>query len=220
VVALKPKYLVSPRQATRNFGFRQFLLVLGLGCGIALVLASKLVPQPSPISVWVVLFFTAASGILGWQLLIETKLIEFRPWGAWFPNEFQDAIVQFNRPDWMKHRPPEVRRIEFRSESLFVELDMGPGNIVSIETGWEFVQDITLENVEGKPHVGFRFAHHRIAAFPLSTYSDAIKLMRSLYSEYGFDLLIDPEPFGLQAAELVAIAKPYEQHAWIYINQC
>lgn len=179
-----------------------------------------LVPQPSATPVWVVPFFTAASGILGWQLLIETELIEFRPWGAWFPNEFQDAIVQFNRPDWMKHRPPEVRCIEFRSESLFVELDMCQGNIISIETGWEFVQDITLEIVAGKPHVGFLFAHRNIAASPLSTYSDAITLMRSLYSDYGFDLLIDPEPFGLQAAEMIATAMPYEEHAWIYINQC
>ncbi len=194
--------------------------MLGLGCGIALVVASKLVPYPSAILGWVVPFFIAAGGILAWQLLIETKLIEFRPWGAWFPNEFQDAIVQFNRPDWMKYRPPEVRRIEFRSESLFVELDMVQGNIISIETGWEFVHGVTLENVAGKPNVGFRFAHHKIAASPLSAYSDAIKLMRSLYSDYGVDLLIDAEPFGLQVEELVAIAKPYQDHAWIYINQC
>jgi len=182
--------------------------------------ASTLVPQPSAIPAWVVPFFIGASGILAWQLLIKTEVIEFRPWGAWFSNEFQDAAVQFNRPDWMKHRPPNVRRIEFRSESLFVELNLDQGKIISIETGWEFVQDITLKNVAGKPHAGFRFAHHKFDASPLSTYSDAIKLMRNLYADYGVDLLIDPEPFGLQAAELIATAMPYEEHAWIYINQC
>lgn len=176
--------------------------------------------QKSAIPAWIVPFFMVTGVILGWQLLIKTKLLEFRSYGAWFPNEHQDACLVIRRPEWMKCTLPTVKRFEFRSESLFVELDLGSGKSTSIETGWEYVQNIAIKTVNGKPHVGFSLTRYEFTAFPAEKHAEAIQLMRQMCSDHGFDLLIDMEPFDQLAGEVVATAYPYQEHAWIYINRC
>lgn len=176
--------------------------------------------QKSAIPAWIVPFFMVTGVILGWQLLIKTKLLEFRSYGALFPNEYQDACVVVRQPEWMKCPLPTVKRFEFRSESLFVELDLRSGKSTSIETSWEYVQNIAIKTINCKPHVGFSLAGYEFTALPAEKHAEAIQLMRQMCSDHGFDLLIDLEPFEQLAEEIVATAYLYQEHAWIYINQC
>jgi len=176
--------------------------------------------QNTAIPAWIVPFFMVTSVILAWQLLIKTKLLEFRSYGALFPNEYQDACLVIRRPEWMKCTLPTVKRFEFRSASLFVKLDLGSGKSTSIETGWEYVQNVAIKTVNGKPHVGFSLTRYEFTAFPAEKHAEPIQLMRQMFSDHGFDLLIDMEPFDQLAEKIVATAYPYQEHAWIYINQC
>lgn len=198
---------------------KQVALSIAFSLNAALILGALFggkAVQPFP--GWILPFFLCTGSVIAWQWLNSTELVEYNPFGAWLPNEFEDNRLQLHRPACMNAPLPEVVRIEFRSESLLVELVLGSMAVASIEARWEDVVNIVTTTIREKTYLGFSVGMCVVS--PTDATRDVNHLMRQSKRDYGSHLVIDVSPFAQNSVEMAAIALPYQEHAWVYINQC